>query len=222
MKKFLFYIALTCIPLASMAQTDSVKTSRWTIGTSTTILKSSYRWKATNADGARYEFSSPYNLRIGLETNFALNEKWTLTGGLSYSKRDYSELYQCDNCASLNLNANTIRLRYVDIPISAGYQLKPGRFNVHATAGITTSFLAQAWRTYHYSDERVSQTFEANDSYQQVLLSGEVGFRANFKFTDSWSINARASYETPLYEPTIDYELMWSTFQAAFGFTYHF
>lgn len=222
MKKILFYIVLACTPLASMAQPDSVKTSRWTIGSSVTHLQSFYRWKAPPLNGASREFDSPLNARIAVEASFALSEKWTLSGGVGYANRDYTELYECVNCANLNLTPNAIRLRYIDLPVAASYLLKPGKFNVHASAGITTSFLTQAWRTYHYPDERGSQTFEANDAYQQVLLSADLGFHANFNLTDRWSVKAGATYSTPLYEPTIDYELTWSTLQSTLGFTYHF
>ncbi len=222
MRSLAIYFLLICTPIAALAQADSSTTSRWSISTISTHLSQFEKWDAPVSTFSEYQYSNRLTLRLGMQVNFMLSKKVRLSTGGAYAIRDYAEEYKCLNCDILSTTPTEIRLRYFDIPLIASYTLKEGKISVHALGGFTNSFLVQAWRTYHYIDLRPDQTFVAEEYYKEYLLSAEIGVRSHLSLSKHFGIDAALSYSKPLFQPTFESNLTWSTLQSQLGLSYQF
>ena len=125
-------------------------------------------------------------IRFGLSFRYALNDKWSIDAGLSYTMLSsdfsfsathyYAEVEQ--------------RLNYVGIPISVNYQLWRNRhFNVYASAGGIVEKMVKGKQHFKVTVPSISERDESvSIGPLQLSINGALG--AEYQFVDWLSIYA--------------------------------
>ena len=125
-------------------------------------------------------------IRFGLSLRYALNDKWSIDAGLSYTMLTsdfsfsathyYAEVEQ--------------RLNYVGIPISVNYQLWRNRhFNVYASAGGIVEKMVKGKQHFKVTVPSISERDESvSIGPLQLSINGALG--AEYQFVDWLSIYA--------------------------------
>ena len=125
-------------------------------------------------------------IRFGLSLRYALNDKWSIDAGLSYTMLSsdfsfsathyYAEVEQ--------------RLNYVGIPISVNYQLWSNRhFNVYASAGGIVEKMVKGKQHFKVTVPSISERDESvSIGPLQLSINGALG--AEYQFVDWLSIYA--------------------------------
>ena len=125
-------------------------------------------------------------IRFGLSLRYALNDKWSIDAGLSYTMLSsdfsfsathyYAEVEQ--------------RLNYVGIPISVNYQLWRNRhFNVYASAGGIVEKMVKGKQHFKVTVPSISERDESvSIGPLQLSINGALG--AEYQFVDWLSIYA--------------------------------
>lgn len=125
-------------------------------------------------------------IRFGLSLRYALNDRWSIDAGLSYTMLSsdfsfsathyYAEVEQ--------------RLNYVGIPISVNYQLWSNRhFNVYASAGGIVEKMVKGKQHFKVTVPSISERDESvSIGPLQLSINGALG--AEYQFVDWLSIYA--------------------------------
>jgi hypothetical protein len=204
MKKF-FIILFIAAATAATAQTISFKKIGVTYSVDQQFLPGNIR-----SDG--FDMYSGIekgrnNFTAGVTTEVSFTKLLALRTGLLYSNRDYTGKFSCYSCYyEQNIDPfrerETIKQRYLDVPLIARFYVLPGRFSLYADAGLIGNFLIEnGTEVYQHDLNKV----ESND----IILSGEAGVGVSYLLNRKIEVSLTAAWRNSLteYHPKDDMQL---------------
>ena len=126
-------------------------------------------------------------IHFGLVLRYALSDRWSIEGGLSYALLT-SDFRISSDVLSYYEDIEQ-RLTYIGIPVNVSYQLWGNRrFNVYASLGGMAEKMIKGKR--HAVDQRTKKETDASVSIHPLQFSVNGGVGAEFKFVDWLSLYA--------------------------------
>ena len=136
---------------------------------------------------AKEEADHHQPIHFGLLLRYALNDRWSIEGGLSYALLT-SDFRISSEVLSYYEDIEQ-RLTYVGIPVNVSYLLWGSRrFNVYASLGGMAEKMVKGKR--HAVDQRTKKEADASVSIHPLQFSVNGGLGAEFLFTDWLSLYA--------------------------------
>jgi hypothetical protein len=134
-----------------------------------------------NSQTEKYSLSHKYPLSFGLGAGYALNDRWALQSGLTYTM-----LRSEWTTVSAYVGESKQQLHFIGLPVSMNYKIAEWkRFRFYAAAGLMTEWnVAGQIRSQYYSN-----------SNGEVILKEKESIRMK---EWQWSANARAGVSYPL------------------------
>jgi hypothetical protein len=160
------------------------------------------------------------NFTAGTTVEVALLSRLSVRTGLLYSNRDFTGYFVCYRCYYEQGNPpipklETIRQRYLDVPLSARVYLISGRLNLFGDAGLVGNFLIE-------NETKV----ERHEMYQvksnEFLLSWEGGIGTSYSLNKHIDISLSAVYRSSLTEYLPNDEIQIRSFGVVGGLAYKF
>ena len=151
-----------------------------------------------NINGYGIEFDKN-NYTIGLTTQYFLNKKVSLSSGILYSNKDFSGTFNCATCDFFESFPETIKQRFIVIPLSIDYNFKLGNLKPILKAGFNNNI------------ETDNDLKEQSKGY---FLEAFFGILMNYEIIDNWHIGVGYNYQTSLTElyKTDEYNLRTNSF----------
>ncbi len=198
--------------------------------------------------------ASGYSYSMGVNVGTKLSERWIFQGGLNYlthssdytahnavvSSQNYqsfrpastNELVKADivnlndeivNTAPYNINNN---LRYLSIPMQAGYLLINKSFGMQLNAGVATDlFLQNSVKADGNDLGKTTQSGGADSPYRSVNLSGLIGTELSYRFSSHYRIALNPGIRYPfntIYKSDLGVQASPLTFDVGLRFRYIF
>lgn len=142
-----------------------------------------------------------FNYKIGVDIEFKLNNRISISSGLNYSQKDFSFLSNCYNCGSLEEEIQ-MELRFLEIPLIGIYTYEINDFEIFGQIGIVNHI--NIGLNIFINDEGISR--HNIDSHS---LSGKIGLGASYPVFNRHHIFIASDYSiglTNVFE-NIDYKL---------------
>lgn len=200
--------------------------------------------------------ASGYSYSMGLNVGTRISERWVLQGGVNYlthsseytadnvvvSSTSYqqqrframstNELINADEqelsskmvySAPYNVNNS---MRYLSIPMQAGYLLVNKTFGLQLNAGIATDlFLQNTIKADSDQLEQTSQSGGSDSPYRSVNLSGLLGTEVSYRFNENYRISLNPGLRYPfntIYKSELGVQSTPLTFDIGLRFRYIF
>ena len=172
--------------------------------------------------------ASGYSYSMGVNVGTRISERWVLQGGVNYLTHasEYtannvvatSSGYQQQRFRAIStnelINANVDELnskivysapynvnnsmRYLSIPMQAGYLLVNKTFGLQLNAGVATDlFLQNTIKADSDHLEKTSQSAGSDSPYRAVNLSGLVGTELSYRFSENYRISLNPGVRYP-------------------------
>jgi opacity protein-like surface antigen len=134
-----------------------------------------------NPQAEKQHVSHKYPLSFGLGVGYALNDRWALQSGLTYTM-----LRSEWNTVSKYLGESKQQLHFIGLPLSVNYKIAEwNRFRFYAATGLMTEWnVAGQIRTRYYSHSNGETVLKEKESVRMKEWQ--------------WSANARAGVSYPL------------------------
>ncbi|MDR2765532.1 MAG: outer membrane beta-barrel protein [Tannerella sp.] len=131
------------------------------------------------SDGKKHELSHKYPLSFGLGVSYALNDRWALQSGLTYTLLRSEWITISDSPGEVRQ-----QLHFIGLPLSVNYKIAEwNRFRLYATGGILTEWnVSGQIRTDYLNGGEKIRTEKESIRMKDWL----------------WSINARTGVSYPL------------------------
>lgn len=200
--------------------------------------------------------ASGYSYSMGVNVGTKLSEKWVLQGGVNYlthasqymannvvaSSADYQQ--QRFRAASSNdllyfdsqeMNAKVVytapynvnnNMRYLSIPMQAGYLIVDKTFGVQLNAGVATDLFLQ--NTVSADSDQLDKTSQSGGSdspYRSVNLSGLFGTEVSYRFGEHYRVSLNPGIRYPfntIYKSEFGLQSTPLTFDVGLRFRYIF
>lgn len=198
--------------------------------------------------------ASGYSYSMGLNVGTKLSERWVFQGGVNYltHSSDYTahnavvtspnfqsfrpastnELVKADfdnlndkivYTAPYNINNN---LRYLSIPMQAGYLLINKSFGLQLNAGVATDlFLQNTVKADGDNLDKTTQSGGADSPYRSVNLSGLLGTELSYRFGPHYRVALNPGIRYPfntIYKSDLGVQASPLTFDVGLRFRYIF
>lgn len=198
--------------------------------------------------------ASGYSYSMGVQVGTKLSNRWVIQGGFNYlshssdytahnmvvSSQNYqsirpastNELVKADienltdeivNTAPYNINNN---LRYLSIPMQAGYMVVNKSFGMQFNAGVATDlFLQNSVKADGGDLGKTTQSGGADSPYRSVNLSGLLGTELSYRFSTHYRIALNPGIRYPLntiYKSDLGVQSSPLTFDMGLRFRYIF
>jgi long-subunit fatty acid transport protein len=139
------------------------------------------------------------NYTIGLNAQYFLNKKVSLSSGILYSNKDFTGTFNCATCDFFGSFPETIKQRFLVIPLSIDYNLQFGNLKPILKAGFNNNI------------ETDNGLKEQSKSY---FLEAFVGILMNYEIIENCNIGVGYNYQTALTDlyKTDEYNLKTNTF----------
>lgn len=96
--------------------------------------------KTVRNDFGVYNFSyNDFNYKVGIDVEYKITKKISLSTGLNYSSKDFSFFYDCPSCGPLGYDTQT-KFRFLEIPVTAIYIHEINRLELFGQFGIVNQF----------------------------------------------------------------------------------
>jgi hypothetical protein len=211
----LFFIATSTVVVA---QKVAIKNIAITYSADRQYLPDEIRTTSLN----RYYDVKPANnnFTAGITTEIALLSRLSVRTGLLYSNRDFTGYFACYMCLYEQGNIlipklETIRQRYLDVPLSARFYLISGRLNLFGDAGLVGNFLIQ-------NGTKVEQHEMYQVNSNDFLLSWEGGIGTSYSLNKHIDVSLAAVYRSSLTEYIPKDEMQIRSFGVVGGLAYKF
>jgi hypothetical protein len=200
--------------------------------------------------------ASGYSYSMGVNVGTKLSEKWVLQGGVNYlthasqytannvvaSSADFQQ--QRFRAASSNdllyfdsqeMNAKVVytapynvnnNMRYLSIPMQAGYLIVDKTFGVQLNAGVATDLFLQ--NTVSADSDQLDETSQSGGSdspYRSVNLSGLFGTEVSYRFGEHYRVSLNPGIRYPfntIYKSEFGLQSTPLTFDVGLRFRYIF
>lgn len=151
-----------------------------------------------NINGYGIEYDKN-NYTIGLTTQYFLNNKVSFSSGILYSNKDFTGTFNCATCDFFESFPESIKQRFLVIPLSIDYNFQLGNLKPILKAG------------FHNNIETDNDLKEQSKGY---FLEAFVGILMNYEIIDNWHIGVGYNYQTALTElyKTDEYNLRTNNF----------
>ena len=198
--------------------------------------------------------ASGYSYSMGVNVGTRISERWVLQGGLNYLTQasEYTannvvvssglpqqqrfraatsnEVLSVDNLGSkLAYSAPyTVNnsMRYLSIPMQAGYLLVNKTFGLQLNAGVATDlFLQNTIKADNDQLDRTSQPSGSDSPYRAVNLSGLLGTEVSYRFGENYRISLNPGIRYPfntIYKTELGVSSTPLTFDIGLRFRYIF
>lgn len=200
--------------------------------------------------------ASGYSYSMGVNVGTRISEKWVLQGGVNYLSQssEYtannvvvaSTAYQQQRFRAMStnelINANAEDLnskilysapygvnnsmRYLSIPMQAGYLLVNKTFGVQLNAGVATDlFLQNTISADSDHLEKTSQPAGSDSPYRAVNLSGLLGTEFSYRFGENYRVSLNPGIRYPfntIYKSELGVQSTPLTFDVGLRFRYIF
>lgn len=141
-------------------------------------------------------------LRFGIMVNYRLTDRWSIEGGITYTRQNSDISDGRNNYEKWHLTKQ--QLSYIGIPVNMSYSIwQNQRFNIYASAGIMAEKMFKGEQTVREMNFKFQKSIETKDIHihpLQFSLNAAAG--AEFKLNRTFSVYA---------EPGLSYHIKNST-----------
>jgi hypothetical protein len=217
MKKLciLFFIATSTVVVA---QNVSLKNIAITYSADRQYLPDEISKASLN----RYKDVKPgnNNFTAGTTVEVGLLSRLSVRTGLLYSNRDFTGYFVCYMCYYEEGNPpipklETIKQRYLDVPLSARFYLISGRLKLFGDAGLVGNFLIE-------NETKVERHEMYQINSKDFLLSWEGGIGTSYSLNKHIDVSLAAVYRSSLTEYIPKDEMQIRSFGVVGGLAYKF
>ena len=190
---------------------------------------------------------------MGVNMGTQLSDRWVFQGGINYltQSSDFTarnavgvsnftsfrpaslnELKMADAAPSENKVVTTApynvnnNIRYLSIPLQAGYLLVNRNFGLQLNAGVSTDLFLQNTVTAEGENmDKTSQKLGEDSPYRSVNLSGLMGTELSYRFSDRYRVALNPGIRYPfnsIYRSDLDVKASPLSFDLALRFRYIF
>jgi len=139
------------------------------------------------------------NYTVGLTTQYFLNKNVSFSSGVLYSNKDFTGTFNCATCDFFESFPETLKQRFIVIPLSIDYNFQLGNLKPILKAGLNNNI------------ETKNDLKEQSKGY---FLEAFVGILLNYEVIDNWHIRVGYNYQTALTDlyKTDEYNLRTNSF----------
>lgn len=206
---------------AAKAETDSIATTRWSLGGSLGYDFVNYSWKNVAPQWGWYEFDNAFSGSISIQTMFQWKERVALRAGFGLSRKNHSMAFNSGD-DGWPIQPSTVQLKYIQVPLRADYTLLEGKISGYASGGILNEVLVQSTTTFDYGDIRNPQTFDTYNDYRSYVPSVSVGLGFRWRSKQGFSLQAEGTFQQPLTPVVNTGAKRWNMVSTSVGAFYHF
>ena len=125
-------------------------------------------------------------IRFGASVRYNLNRRWSVEGGLAYSKH----VSEITKTAGQHVSETHQTLHYLGIPVNVNYRLWSNKhFNVYASAGgAIEKMINGKAKTRNTLDEKETNEIDENVEIKRPQLSLTAGLGAEYKLDKLFSV----------------------------------
>jgi len=184
--KNLIVLSLVLATLTGISQTDNDKQDKWKIGITMSpdiFLNST---SLTTGELSGYDLKlSGFHYTIGFIGLLAIKPKLYIGTGISFSQKDFSGTYYCHVCDFISQGPETIKQRFIEIPLFVRYNIVDKKFGFHVETGFINGFLVKD----------LKPKFEEPLSTKKYLLSGQFGLGIDIDLGQRINISLTSTYK---------------------------